>query len=113
MEGALGSFVCAGDFVRVGPFAGAALRLPDKTVFRIDQNTLVELPGPDEGASIWVELLRGIIHIISRDPRELTFRTPYLNAGLEGTEFVVKVDDDGADVTVIEGVVDAAGLQGA
>ncbi|MDH3508892.1 MAG: FecR domain-containing protein, partial [Gammaproteobacteria bacterium] len=100
-----GDTLCVGDLVRVQAFARAALRLPDDTVLRLDQNTTMRWAAPERQDRSLLELLRGIIHVISRDPRSLSFATPFANAGLEGTEFVVEVTDAQTDVTVLEGVV--------
>ena len=101
----LGDVACRGDIIHVGPYSRAGLRLPDKTLFRIDQNTQLQLPQPEADRGSLIELIRGIIHIIGRDPRELTFSTPYMNAGLDGTEFVLASNSAGAEVTVVEGIV--------
>src|SRR5690606_35394216 len=45
------------------------------------------------------------LHAISRDPESLSFDTPFVNAGIEGTEFVLEVTDEGTAVTVLEGEV--------
>src|SRR5690606_27446645 len=68
---------------------------------------------PEDDSGSWLNLLRGVIHVISRDPRALRFNTPYANAGLEGTEFVIAVTDDETDVTVLEGEVSMSNESGA
>lgn len=100
-----GSSICTGDSIRVQRYSRAAIRLPDKTVLRLDQNTSLTFAEPEDDTGSWLDLLRGIIHVISRDPRALRFNTPYANAGLEGTEFVIAVSDEDTDVTVLEGEV--------
>lgn len=100
-----GGIVCTGDSVRVMSFSRAALRLPDKTVLRLDQDTSLTFSEPKNDKETWVDVLKGVIHVISRDPRFLRFNTPFANAGLEGTEFVLEVKKDRTDVTVIEGEV--------
>jgi Tfp pilus assembly protein PilF len=52
-----------------------------------------------------LELLNGIAHIISRIRQTFQVTTPYVNAYIEGTEFTVESDSDGARVTVLEGQV--------
>ena len=80
--------------------------LPDGGALRVDENSVVNIAEPPAGGTL-IELLRGLIHIISRDPRSLTFRTPYANAGLEGTEFDIRVDDEErfTEIVVLEGDV--------
>jgi tetratricopeptide (TPR) repeat protein len=99
-----GDSVCTGDSLRVEAFGSATLKLPDETLVRLDANTSVTFR-ETSGAGSWLDLLRGIIHIVSRDPRELTFSTPYLNAGIEGTEFEIQVADGRTSVAVLEGEV--------
>lgn len=100
-----GDSVCVGDLIRVLAFSRAALRMPDGTVLRLDQNTTMRWTAPQARERSLIELLRGIIHVISRDPRSLSFSTPFVNAGLEGTEFVIAVTDSQTEVTVLEGEV--------
>lgn len=104
--------VCIGDSVRVNGYSRAAVRLPDKTVLRLDQRTSLTFSEPRDETATWVDVLLGVIHIISRDPRALRFNTPYANAGLEGTEFVIEVGDRGTDVTVVEGEVEMSNAAG-
>jgi Tfp pilus assembly protein PilF len=104
--------VCIGDSVRVNGYSRAAVRLPDKTVLRLDQRTSLTFSAPQDDTGTWVDVLLGVIHIISRDPRALRFNTPYANAGLEGTEFVIEVGDGGTNVTVVEGEVEMSNAAG-
>jgi predicted Zn-dependent protease len=104
---AAGEAVCMGDSVRVQAFGRATVRLPDQSVLRLDERTTLTLSQPADGIGSIVELIRGVIHVISRDPRSLRFTTPYANAGLEGTEFDLRVDDAQrrTEVAVLEGKV--------
>src|SRR5690606_25062646 len=97
--------VCAGDTIRVLAFSRATLKLADDTLLRLDANSTLSLEQGDEEADTLVRLLRGLIHVISRDPRSLKFSTPYVNAGLEGTEFLIAADESRTAVTVLEGEV--------
>jgi tetratricopeptide (TPR) repeat protein len=67
----------------------------------------LNLPEPPSGEGSLLELIRGAIHVISRDPRLLRFTTPYANAGLEGTEFDIRVDEERklTEIVVLEGEV--------
>lgn len=102
-----GERLCTDDSVRVGRSSRATLVLPDGGDLRLDELTTLNLPEPPSAAGTLIELLRGIIHVISRDPRSLSFKTPYANAGLEGTEFDIRVDanEQLTEVVVLEGVV--------
>ncbi len=105
---AAGERVCTDDSVRVGSSSRATLVLPDGGgPLRLAENSILNLPEPPSGTGSLVELLRGIIHVISRDPRSLSFRTPYANAGIEGTEFDIRVDESErlTEIVVLEGEV--------
>lgn len=104
--------LCPGDRLRVGANSRAAVVLGNHTVMRLDALTTLNLTGPKEADTLWVELLRGVSHFLSRVPRRLTVSTPYVNAGVEGTEFLVTADERQATVTVFEGHVAANNPQG-
>ena len=106
--------LCEGDTIRVGERSRAAVALINEAVLRLDQNTtmrLLDITGEKEERS-WLEVVKGAFQSFSRKPRFLTVNTPYLNGSIEGTEFLVRVDDGAAAITVFEGVVVAANDQG-
>ncbi|HEC29495.1 MAG TPA: tetratricopeptide repeat protein [Gammaproteobacteria bacterium] len=95
---------CVGDVIRVGAGSRAGLELHNDTILRLNQNTTLLLSGPRKDDS-WVDLIKGSIHAITRVPRSLKIKTPFVNAAVEGTEFLVRVDYDHTLVGVIEGKV--------
>ena len=106
--------VCQGDSIRVEElsrttiaFVGSGLRLT------IEQNTefVVRAP-PQPGRRSLIQLLRGAILFFTRQPRSLDVETPFVNAAVEGTEFLVRVSENRADVSVLEGVVALANTRG-
>jgi len=107
--------VCDGDTIRVAEFGRGSIQLRDRTLLNLDRNTQLVFVRPEaearESGSL-LNLIRGIIHVISRDPRSLQFTTPFVNAGLEGTEFLVAVDDRESAVTVLEGSVSMVNERG-
>jgi ferric-dicitrate binding protein FerR (iron transport regulator) len=103
--------LCPGDSLRVGERSRAALRLANDSSLRLDQLTTLTLSATQERASL-IELLRGAINVITRTPKPFEVRTPFLNAGVEGTEFLVRVDADSAQVAVFEGKVSVANSRG-
>lgn len=103
---------CAGDALRTGARSRAALVLANETIVRLDQLTTLTLSGLDDPVTSWVDLLSGVAHFLSRTPRALKVKTPYVNAGIEGTEFVVRADRDEGSITVLEGRVLAENTQG-
>jgi tetratricopeptide (TPR) repeat protein len=110
----LNETLCEGDTIRVGERSRAAVSLINEAVLRIDQATtirLLDITG-EAGERSWLDLLNGAIQSFSRRPRLISVNTPYLNGSIEGTEFLMRVDDGATQITVIEGVVTAANDQG-
>ena len=106
-KAASGASLCYGDAVSVKASGRATLTLPDHSTLRLDENTTITLVEPKQSGASLIDLVRGAIHVISRDPRSLKFTTPYANAGLEGTEFDIRVNDrePQTEVVVLEGKV--------
>jgi len=89
----------------------AALELANETIIRLDQNTTIVLSDEAEEES-WLDLLKGAVHFITRVPNSLKIKTPYVNAAVEGTEFVIRVENGETIVSVIEGQVALENEQG-
>jgi tetratricopeptide (TPR) repeat protein len=100
--------VCLGDAVRTGERSRATIAfLESGVVLTIEQNTeWVVRQSPAPGRTL-IDLLRGAILFFTRQPRSLEVQTPFVNAAVEGTEFLVRVEEDRAFVTVFEGQVAA------
>lgn len=96
---------CPGDSIRVEALSRAVLVLRDETLLRLDQMTTLVLPMSQEEDASWLEFARGAVHFISNVRYRLKIRTPFVNAAIEGTEFVVRVADSDTKVWVIEGAV--------
>lgn len=109
---ALDDALCVGDTLRTLAESRAALRLPDATVLRVDQNSALSFPAPRDAKRTWLEVLAGAIHVISRDPRALRVLTPFANAGIDGTEFLVTVSASDTRLLVLEGRVTVATAAG-
>lgn len=103
--------LCGGDTLRVGEHSRAALRLVNDSNLRLDQNTTLTLDAAPERSSV-IELVRGAINVITRTRKPFEVRTPFLNAGVEGTEFMVRVGLDVTQIAVFEGSVSAANSRG-
>ena len=101
----LNATLCAGDMVRVHQRSRAALLLSNETTLRLDQGTALSLVAPDNRKATLLEQISGGLHVITRTPRAFNVKTPFVNANVEGTEFAVRVTDDGATVAVYEGKV--------
>lgn len=104
-----GDALCHGDTIRTGPFSRASVRIPEGTLVRIDADSAIRVHAVENETQSWfdvvVKLIKGTLHAISRDPESLSFDTPFVNAGIEGTEFVLEVTEEGTAVTVLEGEV--------
>ncbi len=111
---ALETQLCAGDSLRVRTHSRAAIRLNNDSVMRLDQRTTITIPRSEENKiTALIELIKGAIHIITRTPLPFKVRTPFLNAGVEGTEFSIEVEDDHARIVIFEGRVSASNEHGA
>jgi tetratricopeptide (TPR) repeat protein len=98
--------VCEGDVIRSGDRSRATIAFLDNgVVLTIEQNTEWVVRRPSAPDRTWIELIRGAILFFTRQPRSLDVQTPFVNAAVEGTEFMVRVESDRALVTVFEGVV--------
>ena len=104
--------LCPGDAVRVRQRSRAALRLSNESVLRLDQKTTLVLPGPDADNKTVLEMITGAIHVLTRTPKPFRINTPFLNAGVEGTEFLIELDQDQARLVMYEGKLSASNEQG-
>jgi tetratricopeptide (TPR) repeat protein len=112
---------CPGDRIRVHERSRADLALVNQPLLRLDQNTAIILGGMKEegttmaglfGGAAQLDLLKGAVHFFSRIPRNLEVRTAFVNAGVEGTEFFIRVEEDETFISVFEGKVLAANEAG-
>ena len=95
--------VCLGDVVAVGNQSRARLFFAaSEETLVIDQNTEFIVHESDDEHSL-VEILRGALLFFTRGSRALEIQTAFVNATVEGTEFVVRVEADRARITVLEG----------
>ncbi len=97
--------LCPNDILRVNRNSRAAILLSNDTLIRLNQNTTITLGGLDNDQYHWVNLEQGIAHFIARIKQRFSVITPFVNAAVDGTEFVVQVNEDNTLVTVFEGKV--------
>ncbi len=108
-----GDAFCAGDMVRVRKNSRAIIRLQvEQTNITLDQHSTLSFSVKKEDTFSWVELLKGAAHFISRVPQSLKIKTPYVNAAVEGTEFLILVKESQTEVSVFEGHVALSNEQG-
>ena len=103
---------CAGDRIQVGERSRADVTLVNQPVLRLDQDTTITFGGVREERTSLVELIRGVMYFFSRLPRNLEIITAFVNAGVEGTEGLVRVDPDKTLISIFEGRVLAANQAG-
>ncbi len=97
--------LCAGEIIRVKQNSRAAFILRNDTILRLNQNTTITLSNLSEDSSHWISLEKGIAHFIARIKQSFKIVTPFVNAAVEGTEFVVKVNNTESEITVFEGSI--------
>src|SRR6185437_16881595 len=96
------------DRLRTGPNSRVALRWSDESVVPFGASTELEvLPPHESDAQAGLHLVRGVISFFHRDkPGRIRVITRGAVAGIEGTEFVLAVDDaDRTTLSVIDGKV--------
>lgn len=104
----LNTQLCTGDHLRVRKHSRAALRLVNDSMLRLDQKTTITFPETQENKTTsLMDLIKGAMHIITRTPKPFNVRTPFMNAGVEGTEFFVGVNELHTQLVVFEGRVTA------
>jgi Tfp pilus assembly protein PilF len=103
---------CPGDIIRVLELSRAAVVLRNEATLRLDQNTTITFAGPEKEQTLLLKLLSGAAHFLSRTPRTLKVATPFVNGAVEGTEFLVRVEQEQAFLSVFEGKVAASNEAG-
>lgn len=98
----IGDGFCYGDTLQVTHLR-AVISLENDTLVKLNQGSTIKFLPPDE--SFWVELVEGAARFISRTPKKFKVKAPYLNAAVEGTEFVVEHTEERGIVTVFDGRV--------
>src|SRR5215510_13204118 len=102
----------AGDQIRVLDRSRADVALLDQSVLRLNENTTITLQAVKEERTGVIDLLRGAVHFFSRSPGSLDVQTPFVLAGVRGTEFFISVETDKTSLTVFEGTVSVANQAG-
>ncbi|MBI2779245.1 MAG: FecR domain-containing protein [Gammaproteobacteria bacterium] len=103
---------CPGNMLRTQAHSRAALLLNNQTVLRLSQKSTLTFPAPQADKPFWLELLNGAVNVITRTPKKFQIDTPFVNAVVDGTEFLVTTAENEATVSVFEGHVSATNPQG-
>jgi len=77
-DAAPGNTYCAGAQIRVGG-TPAIIRLVDDSIIKLDARTTMSVSEVDQGKPSVIDLIRGMLHFISRVPQRLTIKTPIHN----------------------------------
>ncbi len=93
----------AGDQIRVDANSRAGIVLRNDAVLRLDQNTILTFTEIEEETTFIFRLLKGAANFFSRRPRSLKILTPFVNGVVEGTEFLVQVEEDRTRIDLFEG----------
>ena len=103
---------CPGDSIRVQEKSRADIALLNQSVLRLNANSTITIEPPKEAQTGVIGMVKGAVHFFSRGPRGLEVQTPFTLAGVRGTEFLIGVDDEKAELTVFEGTVVAENSAG-
>lgn len=89
-----------GDHVHTGEYSELNLSLFGRSIWRMKELTEMKVGFPDGPEKRTVmELLRGMLYFFHRDrPDEFELRAPAVSAIIRGTEFTVKVEENGRTV---------------
>lgn len=103
---------CGDDKVRTGALSRAVLSMEKgiATFLALDQLTLLNFV--KNAGRVMLSIETGQVHIRSHTPSRFDVTTPFVNAGIEGTEFLVKADEHSAEISVFEGKVRVFNNQG-
>ncbi len=104
---------CDNDKIRTRKHSRATLLLRNESRATLKQSsTLIFLPPEQKTSSWYLKLLEGASFFRSREPQRLNIQTPFINAVHQGTEFLVTVDSEHAEIKVFDGQVAANNKQG-
>lgn len=103
---------CLGDMIQIREHSRAAILLSNEAILRLDQKTTLIFPELEKEPADLIDLLNGAVHFFSRTPRRLKVNTPFVNAAIGGTEFLVHVESDQTFISVFEGRVSATNNAG-
>jgi tetratricopeptide (TPR) repeat protein len=96
---------CPGDVLRVQTRSRSAVVLSSGATLRLDQESTVTFTSGKRGQPSLIDLLSGTVYFFSRLRRSLKVTTPFVNAGVEGTEFLVRVEEGRTFLSVFTGRV--------
>ena len=101
----------AGDRLRTDKHGRAVIRLSSLSTLRVGPLSLIRMPLEGNAA---IRYLRGLFYYFHRDkPMTLPVETPTVAAVVRGTEFNLRVGDDGStELSVLDGIVEMSNEHG-
>lgn len=104
--------ICQGDLIHTQPRSRAALVILPEKFLRLDQNSAlaISVTADETVVEFFQDTPRdscGAGYFVTRFPRKFKVKTPFLNAAVEGTEFLVNMTCSTTTVAVFEGKVSA------
>ena len=102
---------CPGDEIRVMGNSRASLALANESVLRLNANSSIVVQKFEEKTS-FIDVFKGAAHLFARKPNKLEVNTPYVVAGVRGTEFLIRVEEDQTFLSIFEGAVLASNEAG-
>ncbi len=109
--GTVGEAFCEDVSVRVGDGASAALELANDTVLRLAGLSAASIRQTPNAPTPTAHVERGRGHFLSRTRQRFDASTPYLNAAIDGTEFLLVAAPEGDELVLFEGRVTVDGQQ--
>lgn len=104
---------CQGDKIRIGRMSRATVMMVNETILRLGPNTTLSfLDNRQTDKRMLVRVLNGMVNFFSRIPRSLDVQTPFVNALVDGTEFLVEVGEESGSILVFKGLVRANNSHG-
>jgi len=107
----VGMVLCGGQEVGTGTASRASVRLLDNaTVLRIRAQSRLQVPVAQTPGLL--SLLEGWLYVFSKTRRTIDIETPFVTAGIDGTEFAIAALDEAAQVYLFEGDLSARAADG-
>ena len=108
---AAGAAFCEDVSVRVGDGGSAALELANDTVLRLAGLSAASIRQSPNAPTPTARIERGRGHFLSRTRQRFDVSTPYLNAAIDGTEFLLAAAPEADELVLFEGRVTVDGRQ--
>lgn len=109
--GTAGETFCNDVSVRVGEGASAALELANDTILRLAGLSAASIRQHPNTPTPTARIERGRGHFLSRTRQRFDASTPYLNAAIDGTEFLLVAAPEADELVLFEGRVTVDGRQ--